>query len=86
MVEAKEWTKKYTRDANIISLKNCTSTSDRAKIYVVVTIDLEKSNRNQTHRNNKERDPDKSYAEGLHTLEPWGIKKLKDKIIIDIRE
>ena len=56
---------------------------EKNKNYVLATVPVGGGNINHTRRNTKERDPMKSYVEGLNKIESWIVKKLKDNITRD---
>ena len=52
------------------------------KTSVLVTFQGGGGNTAHTCTNNKGRDPNKSYVEGLNNIESWRVHKLKDYISI----
>ena len=83
MVSSKEWTKTDPNDAKTILLTTHLYKLDKEKNSVLATVQGVGGNRTQILTKTKGRDPNKSYVEGINNIEPWRVKKSKDKVTRD---
>ena len=68
MVAAEEWTKIDPKDAKIIALATRLSKLEKIKTSVLATVQGGGSNTTHNQTNNKGRDINKSYVEGLNNI------------------
>ena len=80
MVASKEWTKKYIKDAKIITLTTRLYKLDKIKTSVLVTVQGEGGNKTQNRTNTKGRDPNKIYVQLINNIQSCRVNKSKDNI------